>query len=434
MKKLIALLLAAVMLLALAACAAKPSEPAPAADAPAQTPAVDEAGAADTEQPSETGLSGEITFATTFTNYADTTITALAEAFMQENPGTTIHVQAIGDAEQEISMMMASNTLPDISPVLSHVTADEFSDYYMPIDGMYTEDTLYGYQAGVGTDGHLYGLNSAAMYFGMVYNKAVFREAGIEKMPVTMEEFFDACEKIKAIGATPVACNYKDVWPLAYYANYYASAYEGCPNVMNEQFGKDELITAGGGYEAALTWIGTMNDSGYLEPDLMSTNWEGSKTDMASGKVAMMACASFLPQQIIDCGASAEDMGMFPYPGTKAVILSSDWRYAISRNTENPELAYAFLNWLWEDGRFAQATGMTCPLVGFTHSDAPWLDELLGAGVPVLMRDTNSTEVAKMCNELEYDFEHSVIQGYLTAEDKPAYIAEINARWASGNQ
>ena len=107
---------------------------------------------------------------------------------------------------------------------------------------------------------------------------------------------------------------------------------------MNEQFGKDELITAGGGYEAALTWIGTMNDRGYLEPDLMSTNWEGSKTDMASGKVAMMACASFLPQQIIDCGASAEDMGMFPYPGTKAVILSSDWRYAISRNTENPEL------------------------------------------------------------------------------------------------
>ncbi len=177
-----------------------------------------------------------------------------------------------------------------------------------------------------------------------------------------------------------------------------------------------------------------MNDKGYLEPDLMSTNWEGSKTDMASGKVAMMACASFLPQQIIDCGASAEDMGMFPYPGTKAVILSSDWRYAISKNTENPELAYAFLNWLWEDGRFAQATGMTCPLVGFTHSDAPWLDELLGAGLPVLMRDTNSTEVAKMCNELEYDFEHSVIQGYLTAEDKPAYIAEINARWASGNQ
>lgn len=229
MKKSIALLLAIVMLLALAACAAKPAEQAPAADAPAQTPAGGEADAPAAEQPSETGLSGEITFATTFTNYADTTITELAEAFMQAHPGTTIHVQAIGDAEQEISMMMASNTLPDISPVLSNVTADEFSDYYMPIDGMYTEDTLYGYQSGVGTDGHLYGLNSAAMYFGMVYNKAVFREAGIEKTPATMEEFLDACEKLKAIGATPVACNYKDVWPLAYYANYYASAMRAAP-------------------------------------------------------------------------------------------------------------------------------------------------------------------------------------------------------------
>ncbi len=91
--------------------------------------------------------------------------------------------------------MMAGNAMPDIAPVLKSLGSGDYAEYFMPIDDLFTKDELRGYDYGVGTDGHLYGLNSAAQYYGIIYNKTVFANAGITEIPTTMDEFMDACEK-----------------------------------------------------------------------------------------------------------------------------------------------------------------------------------------------------------------------------------------------
>ena len=433
MKKLIALLLALVMVMGLVACGAKQEaapEAEPEVEAEVATEAAPEAEAE--AEPEEPALSGEITFATTFNNYADTTVKALAEEFMALHPGTTINVQAIGDLEQEMRIMMAGNQMPDVCPTLpaASMSNAEFADFYMPLDGMFTEDELYGYNYGVGTDGHLYALNSGVSYCGIVYNKAVFKEAGITETPKTMDEFMAACEKIKAIGKTPLASNFKDNWTVAYFAYSYGRSYEGVGNVLNTRYGQDEVVTAGGGYEAGMKWLQAMVDAGYVEADLMSTNWEGSKADMAAGNLAMLPLASWVPAQIIDLGAANEDIGMFPYPDTKSISMSGDHKYAISKDTENPELAWAFLQWLWEDGRFQKAVGLGCPLVGYVDPDAHWLDEITSSGLPVVPTENDLAEVSAIAAETEFNFRGQLVQGYITAEDKDAYIQEINQMWA----
>ena len=164
MKKLIAMLLALIMIMSFTACGASQPEQTEAPEATTEAPVATEA------PETEPALSGEITFATTFNNYADTTIKALAEEFMALHPGTTINIQAIGDLEQEMRIKMAANAMPDVGPTLTAaaMSNDEFADYYMPLDGMFTEDELYGYNYGVASDGHLYALNSAVSYCGIV--------------------------------------------------------------------------------------------------------------------------------------------------------------------------------------------------------------------------------------------------------------------------
>lgn len=438
MKKLLALLLALVMVLGMVACATTTTEPEKETEPAQQEETTTEPAAEEQPTASESeetnGLSGEIVFATTFNNVADTTIKALADQFMEENPGTKITVQAIGDAEQELPVMMAGNAMPDIVPVLKSLGSGDYAEYFMPIDDLFTKDELRGYDYGVGTDGHLYGLNSAAQYYGIIYNKTVFANAGITEIPTTMDEFMDACEKIKAIGVVPMASNFKDKWPLGSFIYGMATAHQEVTNVWNEAETSDKLITDGCGIDFIFNFVQEMNEKGYFESDLFSTNWEGSKNDMAAGRFAMMYMASWLSAQIVDQGADLSEIGMFPYPDTKCVISSGDWKYGVSKNSENPELAKAFLKWLWEDGRFAEATGLDCPLVGYSSDKTPWLDELLSYDYPIINYANNSDTVKAIMAEAEYDFGSTMVQDYLVAEDKAAFVEDINARWAAAQQ
>ena len=428
MKKLVALLLAVLMVLGLVACAAKEETPAASTGTPQTEEPVKEEVPEDEE---ETGLSGEIVFATTFNNVADTTIKALAEQFMEENPGTKITIQAIGDAEQELPIMMAGDALPDIAPLLNNMSIDDLAAYFQPLDGMFTEDELMGYSTGVGSDGHLYGLNSSVSSWGMVYNKAVFEEAGITEVPLTVDDFMAACEKIKAIGVVPLASNFKDVWPLGGFTKGIAYAFDESGNVYNDAEDSPELLVEGNGLDFALKLVQEMYDKGYLEPDIYSTNWEGSKNDMAAGRVAMMPLASWLPQQIVDLGADLNDIGMFPYPGTNCLIVSGNWRYGVSKNSANPELAMAFLKWMWDDGRFMEATGIDCPLASYVSDAQPWLNELKSFGYPTVSGVNNSDKVNAIMSEAEYDFDATMVQDYIVAADKDAFVADVNARWSS---
>ena len=53
-------------------------------------------------------------------------------------------------------------------------------------------------------DGHLLGLPYAKSYIGIYYNTKLTADAGITEMPKTWDEFFAACDKLKAKGVAPV--------------------------------------------------------------------------------------------------------------------------------------------------------------------------------------------------------------------------------------
>lgn len=52
--------------------------------------------------------------------------------------------------------------------------------------------------------GNTYGITIGVTSVGIVYNKNAFEKAGIATLPTTLEEFYEACERLKQVGIVSV--------------------------------------------------------------------------------------------------------------------------------------------------------------------------------------------------------------------------------------
>jgi multiple sugar transport system substrate-binding protein len=61
-------------------------------------------------------------------------------------------------------------------------------------------------------EGHIYGMPTGLNRWIVLYNKALFQKAGIDKPPATWDELMAACEKLKAAGITPFNATIQEGW------------------------------------------------------------------------------------------------------------------------------------------------------------------------------------------------------------------------------
>nr|BFE73803.1 hypothetical protein GCM10020092_071040 [Actinoplanes digitatis] len=160
-------------------------------------------------------------------------------------------------------------------------------------------------------------------------------------------------------GAVPYYTNYKDAWPLSEWNNHRAVLADPA---INDKFpadaapwqpGKIQYLTDGLLYDVV--------NSKLSEKDPLTTNWEGSKPMIATGKVATMLLGSWAVPQMRAAaeaaGANPDDIGFWPFPyqtgGTFHAAIDGDKLAAVSRNSENKATARAFLDWFVNDSGFA---------------------------------------------------------------------------------
>lgn len=377
----------------------------------------------------ENKIIGKISFATNRTDKVDTVFKEIADEFKAKYPGTEVEIEGIKDPESILKTRMAANELPDVTLVLGQITNNDLPLYFAPIDDLgFTKDSIYYYDQGLGPDGKLYKVNSTVGYDGMVYNKNVFRECGIEKLPTTLDEFYGVCEKIKAKGIVPAASNFKDKWPLWWYVETLPKMTSGNPNFCNELASKDAFLSDDGGVLAAMDLLRTMQEKGYLEKDLMSTNWDGMKKEMATGKIAMAFLGTWFPAQLIDNGAKQEDIGMFPFPGSKALIIASDWNYAVSKNSKNLDTAKAFLKFAFEDGKIAVKCGQLSPLKGVKYSDE-FINELTSFNLPILEAVAKTEDYQAINAKMQIEWP-DIAQEYMLSKKPDDVVKKYNEKWA----
>lgn len=309
----------------------------------------------------EEELKGDITFVSNRTDKRDE-IEALINEFEELNPKVNVELELIGDAETILQRKASVGELPDVTLVPSNISKNEYANYFLTIDDLgFNDNNIYNYDMGLGSDSRLYCLNSSITWQGIIYNKEIFQKANIEKLPTTIEELFQACEKIKALGVTPIAINYRQSWTMNLWVDI-------IPHLFDNNFSKDTvlgnktILNSDSGMYKSLNLAREIVKRGYCEEDLLNYDWQQFKNDMNDGKIAMTVWNSDFINQLEDMGMDKDNIGMFPIPETKIIKIYGDYKFAVSKKSDNPEVAKEFLKYIFEESRYAKAVNNISPL------------------------------------------------------------------------
>jgi multiple sugar transport system substrate-binding protein len=285
-----------------------------------------------------------------------------ATAFEAANPGTDVQIEVVpwdvllqklttdisGGANADLSII-GTRWLLDfvdqgIAAPLDEYMDDAFKARFIPA---FLEPSVM--------DGKTYGLPVAASARAMYYNKALFEQAGIDKVPDTWEELSEAAKKISALGEgiAGFGMQGKEIETDVYF--YYAFwAYGG---ELVDEDGTSGLDSEAG-YQAAAMYK-SLIDANATQPGVTSYNREDVQNLFKQGKIGMMITAPFLASQIKD---EAPDLqyGVAPIPsgpdgdrGTYGVTDS----IIMFENSQNKEAAWKFLDYIFTTELRAEFTG-----------------------------------------------------------------------------
>lgn len=193
-------------------------------------------------------------------------------------------------------------------------------------------------------DGKIYGIPRTGYSMGLIYNKKLFTEAGLDpdKPPATWEELRAAAQKIAGLGDGTVG-----------YADYSAQN-QGGWHFTAELYSQGGDVVSADGKKAT---VDTPEGRAVLQ-NLHDMRWTddsmGSKQllvindvqqMMGSGKLGMyLAAPDNIPILVKEKGGDYKDLALAPMPGGEGTLIGGDG-YMFSKKA-SPEQIRAGLKWL----------------------------------------------------------------------------------------
>lgn len=348
----------------------------------------------------------------------------LVKDFETKNPNIEVEVEAVREPEKTFKARLAVNELPDVT-IVAEIPYNP-ADYFISLDylGYTNDDFIIPVESAFG---QIYTIPIGTNYDGIIYSKLAFKDAGISKIPSTLKELYNACEKLKTKGITPLAINLRDKWPTKWYTTRYPVQRTGDPDYLLNLANTDEFLVKDSALLNILLTLRDMNQKGYLEPDVTKSNWDQMVTDIVKGKTAMTFMGSWLIPQLIDNGAKVEDIGMFPFPETKCILLSDDYTYAISKDSKNIDAAKAFMKFAWEESKISTAIGMASPFKK-SKCDIETINELLSYHIPAEPLLFDSTRFCSMLESIGTN-ENDMLRDFILTDNPELLIKEYNEKW-----
>jgi len=248
--------------------------------------------------------------------------------------GVTINVEEIPGADsyaQKMKLFIASGDLPDVvQPTGANyldiaVKSDKIADLtsYFEADkewkGLFDPKSLE-YNS---RNGKNYAVPFTKEVCNLYYNKELFAKAGITEFPKTWDEFFAACEKLKAANITPIAM---DTAEYGWFTSLVLSAMIGSDGEagnkwMNTQLPKDystpEVIKAFTNIQKIL--------KNYTTKDAIGGNWVIPTNHFEKGEAAMVANGPWMIPDFKDTTKVAagfyDKVGVAAFPGDGIVMV-----------------------------------------------------------------------------------------------------------------
>jgi raffinose/stachyose/melibiose transport system substrate-binding protein len=407
------------------------------------------AGAGSADKSGDSGFAGDIkgsiTVLTNRTDLVDTALPAYAKKFEAKYPGTKVVFQGVTNYDDDVTTQLSGGDYGDVLMIPTTVAINQYSQFFESLGTVTDLKAKYRFIDQGAYDGQAYGLSLGGIAKGFVINKRIFAQAGITAPPATPEAFVAALKAVAAkTSAAPYYTNYKDGWPLSEWNNHRAVLAD--PKI-NDTFPTDPNPWQPGkiGYIADSLLFDIVNQK-LSEKDPLTTNWESSKPQLATGKIASMLLGSWAVPQIQEAAKTAkadpDDVGFWPFPyqtgGKFHTAIDGDKLAAVSKNSKNKATAKAWLDWFVNDSGFAADQQAIPPAISQPLPAA--LKSFTATGVELVEVPAATANAGKeddIIKESEIDLKGNIYRQKLVdiargaAEGtKDSYFAELNKRWS----
>lgn len=177
-----------------------------------------------------------------------------------------------------------------------------------------------------------------------LYNKKLFKQAGIDKAPANWDEFLTACQKLKDAGITPITTDDAYV-PQAFGMHLGRLAgVKGLKEIINGNgWDRPEVLQTAND-------LADLASKGYFSELIASNVYPtGQNTEFATGKVAMYCVGTYMVNEVKNITGPDFEWGFFSYPavnngvnGTEAMVIGGQ-SFAITSKCQNKEAAFGFI-------------------------------------------------------------------------------------------
>ena len=244
--------------------------------------------------------------------------------FEKQNPDITVKIipepfAASTSFDTLLRSSELAGTTPDIGQLYVGGQVLQNSNYLVALNNYLPKsyyDSLSGWQfvtANFQPGGSIYAVPyGAGYYYGVYYNKALFKKAGITgPMPTTWSGLLALASQLKAKGITPFEFGEKEGYMGAWTQDALISGLVGNNGVLSMYDGKTSLNspTLTDAYSA---WH-QLYASGLTNSSAPSLSYTTAIADFAAGQGAMTVTAQFYDTQF-ENGLGQSNVGFFPVP------------------------------------------------------------------------------------------------------------------------
>ena len=463
MRKMIAVLLAGVMVLSLGACGSKDAG---AVETAGSEEAVGQSAAAEGTEAAGDGEVVEITVQSwqyALGNYKgfteDSALTqAVADEFNATHPGihATVTIMRQEDHYNALKVDFAAGSAPDVIGIAPGADLEQYKSQLAPMadyakaewgdswedlftDASFTTIKLSG-------DG-IYAFPSAMSASGTVwYNNKLMTESGVASFPATWEELTEAAQTLRSAGQIPLMFGGKDNWQnYDMFITILATINKDLCNdvfALDAEWTESDVVKAFDYYQRLFT-DGIVQD-GALSTTIYNEGYSQWKDDDGNSSIPMIFNGSW------DLGSlkaensfyenfSSNDIRVATMPSIEgkegAVLTAPDVAWGINAASPNQQAAWEFVKWLCYDmqqsvvdglGFFSVLKEAPSPAVALTDDYKAAYDTISAAAASDNTVGFRSSFYTKLNDEL-FDQLQLLATGAASPEDAAAAMAEAAA-------
>lgn len=280
----------------------------------------------------------------------------LCDMYTEENPNVKFEVETVGgsgDYSATLQQKAAADEMPDLW-ALQGSTLSTWKERVVDLTNEPWVDKIVSGSATAlyGDDGKLYAQPFTVEAFGILYNKALFAQAGITEVPSTITELRAACETLQNNGITPFVNGWKEGWMLGnhfFTGAFFARVDDPDPVAWTKKLGTETTVA---GQEAALNRALDLLDLTveYGMPNPLAEDYNTSLSDFATGKAAMTVQGTWT-QPTLDQMNPDLDIGAIGFcidddPAHSVIPFGNEGGWAINNESPYIEECKAFLDWM----------------------------------------------------------------------------------------